>query len=66
MTVELTKDDVRNLAKAINLDIPDDDLNTIALRLSSALSLMEQIEVEMGEEMDKVDPIPPVYPREEF
>lgn len=66
MTVELTKDDVRNLAKAINLDIPDDDLNTIALRLSSALSLMEQIEAEMGEEMDKVDPIPPVYPREEF
>lgn len=66
MTVELTKDDVRNLAKAINLDIPDDDLNTVALRLSSALSLMEQIEAEMGEEMDKVDPIPPVYPREEF
>ena len=36
--MELTKDDVRNLAKAIDLD----------------------------EEMDKVDPIPPVYPREEF
>jgi Asp-tRNA(Asn)/Glu-tRNA(Gln) amidotransferase C subunit len=64
--MELTKDDVRNLAKTINLDIPEDDLNTVALRLSSALSLMELIEAERGEEMDKIDPIPPVYPREEF
>jgi Asp-tRNA(Asn)/Glu-tRNA(Gln) amidotransferase C subunit len=64
--MELTKDDVRNLAKTINLEIPEDDLNTVALRLSSALSLMELIEAEMGEEMDKIDPIPPVYPREEF
>ena len=31
--MELTKDDVRNLAKTINLDIPEDDLNTVALRL---------------------------------
>ena len=64
--MELTKDDVRKLAKAIDLDIPEDDLNTVALRLSSALSLMQQIEADLGEEMDKVDPIPPVYPREEF
>ena len=64
--MELTKDDVRNLDKAIDLDIPEDDLNTVALRLSSALSLMQQIEADLGEEMDKVDPIPPVYPREEF
>jgi len=66
MTMELTKDDVRSLAKAIDLEIPEGDLNTVALRLSSLLDLMEQIETELGDEMDKVDPIPPVYPREEF
>lgn len=64
--MELSKDDIRNLAKTIDLDIPDGDLNTVALRLSSLLSLMDQIEQELGDEMDKVDPIPPVYPREEF
>lgn len=64
--MELSKDDIRNLAKTIDLDIPDRDLNTVALRLSSLLSLMDQIEKELGDEMDKVDPIPPVYPREEF
>jgi Asp-tRNA(Asn)/Glu-tRNA(Gln) amidotransferase C subunit len=64
--MELGKDDVRNLAKSVDLDIPDADLNTVALRLSSLLSFMEQIERELGEEMDRVDPVPPVYPREEF
>ena len=64
--MELSKDDIRNLAKTIDLDIPDGDLNTIALRLSSLLTLMIDIERELGDEMDKVDLIPPVYPREEF
>lgn len=64
--MELTRDDIRNLAKTAGLDIPDADLNTVAIRLSSLLSLMQQIETELGDEMDKVDPIPPVYPREEF
>jgi hypothetical protein len=64
--MELSKDDIRNLARIIDLDIPDADLNTVALRLSSLLSLMSEIERELGDEMDKVDPVPPVYPREAF
>ena len=64
--MELGKDDIRNLAKTAALDIPDADLNTVAIRLSSLLSLMNQIEKELGDEMDKVDPIPLVYPREKF
>ena len=54
------------MSKAINLDIPDSDLNTIALRLSALLSVMEEVEKEFGPEMDEVDPIPPVFPREDF
>ncbi|MEL0108065.1 MAG: hypothetical protein ACO3MW_11320 [Rhodospirillales bacterium] len=64
--MDLTKDDVRNLAKAINLDIPEGDLNTVALRLSSLIEMMDQLEKDLGDELDNVDPIPPVYPREEF
>jgi hypothetical protein len=54
------------LAKTIDLEIPNEDLNTVALRLSSLLVLMNEIEKDLGDEMDKIDPIPPVYPREEF
>ena len=64
--MDLTKEDTRNLARTINLDIPEKDLNTVALRLSSLLTTMEEVEAELGEEMDRVDPIPPVFPREDF
>ena len=64
--MKLTEDDIRNMSRVINLDIPDSDLNTIALRLSALLSVMEEVEKDLGPEMDEVDPIPPVYPREEF
>lgn len=64
--MDISKDDVRTLARTIDLDIPEADLNTIQLRLSSLFTLMAQIESELGDEMDDVDPVPPVYPREEF
>ena len=64
--MKMTEDDIRNMSRAINLDIPDSDLNTIALRLSAILSVMEEVEKDLGLEMDEVDPIPPVYPHEEF
>lgn len=64
--MKITEDDIRNMSRAIDLNIPDADLNTIALRLSALLSVMEEMEKELGAEMDEVDPIPPVYPREEF
>ena len=64
--MKLTEGDIRNMSRAIDLNIPDSDLNTIALRLSALLSVMDEMEKELGPEMDAVDPIPPVYPREEF
>ncbi len=64
--MKLTRDDVRTLARTIDLDIPEDDLNIIAIRLSSLLEAMVQIEAELGAEMDKTDPIPPVFPQEDF
>lgn len=64
--MELSGDDIRNLAKTVDLQIPDADLNTIALRLSSLLSLMNELEKELGDEIDRIDPVPPVYPREDF
>lgn len=64
--MKMTEDDIRNMSRAINLDIPDSDLNTIAIRLTALLSVMEEVEKEFGSEMDEVDPIPPVYPHEAF
>ena len=53
------------MADTIKLEIPEADLNNVVLRLSAALTAMEGIERELGAEMDKVEPVPPVYPNDE-
>ena len=63
--MELTREQVRAMAKAIDLEIPEDDLNNVMLRLAAALTAMEGIERELGSAMDKVEPVPPVQPQDE-
>ncbi len=64
--MQLTKQQVREMARAVNLEIPEADLENVRLRLSTLLAAMEEIEHELGAEMEKTEPIPPVYPHEEF
>lgn len=63
--MELTREQVRAMAKAVDLEIPEDDLNNVVLRLAAALTAMEGIERELGAAMDKTEPVPPVRPQEE-
>ena len=62
--MDLTPQHAREIARLINLEIPDADLENVALRLAALLSAMESIERELGAEMDRTEPVPPVYPRE--
>lgn len=64
--MDLSSEQVRLLAGLQGLALPEADLATIALRLSVWLTAMEEIEAEMGDRMNQVEPIPPVFPREEF
>jgi hypothetical protein len=59
--MDFDKDQVVAMARAISLEIPAGDLENVRLRLSALLTEMETIERELGAEMDKVDPLPPVY-----
>jgi len=54
------------MGELIGLDIPESDLEAITLRLDGLLSAMDEIERELGAEMDEVDPIPPVFAREDW
>lgn len=64
--MKLMRDHTKVLAAAVGLDIPDADLDNVTIRVSALLESMAQIEAELGEEMDKVEPVPPVFPREDF
>ena len=59
--MELTREEIVAMAKAVSLEIPESDLENVRLRLSALLTEMEAIESELGVEMDKVDPVPPVF-----
>ncbi len=62
----LTREQALALARIADLDIPDEDLDNVTLRLSALLESMGEIEAELGAEMDAVEPLPPVFPREDF
>ncbi len=64
--MKFTREEVRVLAGAIGLDIPDEDIENVALRLSALFAAMQSVEAELGGAMDAVDPIPPVFPHEDF
>jgi len=64
--MNLTREQVKVLATAVGLEIPDQDLDNVTIRVAALLSAMERIEADLGEEMDAVDPLPPVFPREDF
>jgi hypothetical protein len=66
MTNEVTLQQLREMARALRLDIPEADSENVRLRLSTLLDAMEEIERELGAEMDRTEPVPPVYPREPF
>ena len=62
--MNLTAQQAREMAHLIGLDIPQADLEGVALRLASLLTAMEAIERELGPLMEKTEPIPPVFPQE--
>lgn len=64
--MKLSRDQVKVLAVAAGLEIPEKDLDNVTIRVSVLLSAMENIEAELGEAMNAVEPLPPVFPREDF
>jgi hypothetical protein len=64
--MKVTRDQVKLLAAAVGLEIPDGDLDNVTIRVGALLSAMDEIEAELGEEMNRVEPVPPVFPREDF
>lgn len=64
--MEMTREQLVGMARSIELEIPEADLENVMLRLSAMLEAMETIELELGSAMDRTEPVPPVYPHEEL
>jgi hypothetical protein len=64
--MKLSREQARLLGQAVDLEIPEADLDNVTLRVSALLAAMAELEQALGPEMDKVEPLPPVFPREDF
>lgn len=64
--MKLTREQTKTLAAAVGLDIPDEDLDSVTLRASALLESMARMESELGTELDAIEPLPPVFPKEDF
>jgi hypothetical protein len=64
--MRITSDQARVLLEMQGLRLSEADIAEVALRLSTWLTALEQIEAELGDAMNAVDPIPPVFAGEEF
>lgn len=62
----LTTEQVRQMAGVVRLDIPEPDINDVTIRLAALLGCMEEIDRELGPRLETVDPVPPVFPHEDF
>ncbi|MDB5743964.1 MAG: hypothetical protein JWR68_2279 [Polaromonas sp.] len=64
--MQVSTEQIKIISQMQGLTLPEEDLENVALRLSTWLTAMEQIEAAMGPEINAAEPIPPVFPREEF
>ncbi|MCJ8142578.1 hypothetical protein MKI84_06575 [Ancylobacter sp. A5.8] len=63
---EVSEDYVRAALALQGVPVPEDEIRNVYLRLSLWMKALNEIEAVIGPQMDDVDPIPPVYPHEEF
>lgn len=64
--MKVDRDQLKALAASAGLEIPEADFENVRIRVQSLLTAMEAIEAELGEQMDAVEPLPPVFPREDY
>jgi hypothetical protein len=62
----VSKELVKSLCEMQGLHVPAAEMDNVAIRLSTWMSAMEQIEADMGALIQTVDPIPPVFPKEDI
>ena len=66
MATHMTREQAQAMLKVIGLEVPESELDDIVKRVDSLLGVMEEVEAKLGERLNEVDPIPPVFPREDF
>lgn len=63
---QVSEDYVRSALALQGIPVPEEEVQNVFLRLSLWMKALNEIEAKLGGQMNDVDPIPPVYPHEDF
>jgi hypothetical protein len=64
--MKVTTDTVKVMLEMQGLNVPESELDNITTRLATWLEAMQELELEMGHLLDHEDPIPPVFPHDDY
>lgn len=64
--MKLTELEVRALARTVGLDVPDSDIEDLTARINFYFLAVEELERDLGDDLYRLEPVPPVYPREDL
>jgi len=64
--IDVTEDYVRAALALQGIPVPEEEIGNVVLRFSLWMKAFNEIENALGTRMDDVDPVPPVYPHEDF
>jgi len=62
----LSHADIRVMARAVGLELPDSDIADVAARTNALLQAVTDVENAFGARLSEHEPIPPVYPTNPF
>ncbi len=64
--MKLSEDEVRSLSRTVGLAIPESDITDLAARINFFFLAVEELERDLGDDLYRHEPVPPVHPREPF
>jgi hypothetical protein len=64
--MNLSHQQIKQLAMTVGLEIPEDEIGHVLRHLVTLLTAMQEAEDKIGHLLDAVEPIPPVFPYEDF
>lgn len=64
--MSLTNEEIRVMARAVGLDLPEGDIADVAARTNALLQAIDDVNQVFGHLLDDHEPIPPVLPAQPF
>lgn len=64
--MSISREETAALARTVGLSIPEADMEDLTARINFFFLAIEELEADLGEGLYRFEPVPPVFPQEDF